>query len=350
MTGCDRIVELRSDNSAGVSEEILDAVGRANSGGAAAYGADEWTERARRRVAEVFERSDVSVFPVVSGTAANAIALATLCPPWGAVLCHDSAHVLQSECAATSMFSGGATIRGIPGDGWKTTPDAVEAAFRTTRWGDPHHSQPTVLSLTNPTDMGTVYSPDEIAALAETAATRGLRVHLDGARLANAIVTLGCSPAEVTWRAGVDVVSLGATKNGALSTDAIVSFDRTLDEQLTFRLKRAGHVPSKMRFQSAQIEAYLTDDLWLRLAGAANRTARALADGLGHLGVQLAATPQANMVFANIAAATADVIEAAGVHFHRAGGPGTVRFVTSFATTDEDITLALSRVAAAVRA
>ena len=178
------------------------------------------------------------------------------------------------------MFSGGAVMRGLPGDGSLLDGDALGTAFATTRWGDPHHSQPAVLSLTSPTDFGAVYPVAQVAELAATANERGLRVHLDGARIANAIAALGCTPADLTWRAGVDVFSLGATKNGALSTDAIVCFDAALAEQLVYRIKRAGHVASKMRFQSVQLEAYLTDGLWLRLAVQANAAMARLAGGL----------------------------------------------------------------------
>ena len=293
-----REIELRSDNAAGVAPEILAAVAAANAGSALAYGADSWTARLQEVAAVAFERPDVTVFPVVSGTAANSLSLAALCPPWGAVLCHESAHIVRSECGATSMFSGGAVMRGLPGAASLLDGDSVRDAFATTRWGDPHHSQPAVLSFTSPTDFGAVYPVARIVELAAIAKERGLRVHLDGARIANAIAALGCTPAEMTWRAGVDVVSLGATKNGALSTDAIVCFDGEVAEQLVYRIKRAGHVASKMRFQSAQLEAYLTDGLWLRLAARANEAMARLAAGLTKLGVELQLPPVANMAFA----------------------------------------------------
>jgi len=299
-------IELRSDNAAGVAPEILAAVAGANTGGALAYGGDDWTSRLQQRVADVFEDPDVTVFPVVSGTAANALSLAAMCPPWGAVLGHETAHIIRNECGATSMFAGGAVLRGLSGAGSLVTAGALEAAFADTNWGDPHHSQPSVLSLTCPTDMGELYKPEQIAALAHQAKERGLRVHLDGARFANAIVALGCSPADLTWRAGVDVLSLGATKNGVLSTDAIVCFDRDPAAQLVYRLKRAGHVASKMRFQSVQIDAYLTDGLWLRLAANANTTMARLSRGLVELGVELTASPEVNMAYARVDDATAD--------------------------------------------
>ncbi len=340
-------IELRSDNAAGVAPEILAAVAGANTGGALAYGGDDWTSRLQQRVADVFEDPDVRVFPVVSGTAANALSLAALCPPWGAVLGHDTAHIIRNECGATSMFAGGAVLRGLAGDGSLVTEAALAAAFADTSWGDPHQSQPSVLSLTCPTDMGELYRPEQIAALAHHAKERGLRVHLDGARFANAIVALGCSPADLTWRAGVDVLSLGATKNGALSTDAIVCFDRDPADQLVYRLKRAGHVASKMRFQSVQLDAYLTDGLWLRLAAISNDTMARLAGGLVELGVELTAKPEVNMAFARVDDATADRLEADGLDFYRMGD-GTIRLVTSFQTTPDDVERTVKAFASAV--
>jgi threonine aldolase len=340
-------IELRSDNAAGVAPEILTAIAGANSGGALAYGGDDWTARLQQTVADVFEDPDVRVFPVVSGTAANALALAALCPPWGAVLGHETAHIIRNECGATSMFAGGAMLLGLEGPGSLVSPDALEATFASTGWGDPHNSQPSVLSLTCPTDMGALYRPEQIAALAHRAKERGLRVHLDGARIANAIAALGCSPADLTWRAGVDVLSLGATKNGALSTDAIVCFDRDPADQLVYRLKRAGHVASKMRFQSVQLDAYLTDDLWLRLATNANTTMARLAGGLVDLGVVLLAAPEVNMAYARIDDAVADRLEADGLDFYRMGD-STIRLVTSFQTTTDDVERALKVFASAV--
>jgi threonine aldolase len=287
------------------------------------------------------------VFPVVSGTAANSLPLAALCPPWGAVLCHESAHIVRSECGATSMFSGGAVMRGLPGKTSLLDADSLRDAYATTRWGDPHHSQPSVLSLTSPTDLGAVYPVARVAELASIAKERGLRVHLDGARIANAIAALDCTPADMTWRAGVDVISLGATKNGALSTDAIVCFDGEIAEQLVYRIKRAGHVASKMRFQSAQLEAYLTDGLWLRLASRANEAMVRLAAGLTKLGVELQLPPDANMAFARTDPAVIDRLQAAGVLCYRMA-PDTIRLVTSFQTTDAEVDDVVTRFERAV--
>ena len=342
MTPTDQI-ELRSDNAAGVAPQIMAALVAADEGSALAYGGDAITGRLRELVREVFQHPAAEVFPVVSGTAANALALSAMCPPWGSVLCHETAHIFTNEGGATSLFSGGAVMRGLPGAGYKVQPSGVQQAFDHTFWGDPHHSQPSVLSITCPTDFGTVYTVAEVAALASVAHDRGLRMHLDGARLANALVATGATPPELTTQAGVDAFSLGATKNGALSTDAIVCFDPAVAEQLVFRLKRAGHVASKMRYQSAQLEAYLADGLWLRLATRANTAMTALSTGLRALDIELLAEPQANMLFARVGEPVATALADAGLLFYEMGG-GVVRFVTSFQTTAEHVAEVLERV------
>ena len=336
-------IELRSDNAAGVAPEIMAALAVADEGSALAYGGDQVTARLRELVREVFQHPTAEVFPVVSGTAANSLALSALCPPWGSVLCHEWAHIFVNEGGATSLFSGGAVMRGLPGDGFKLHPAGVQHAFDTTNWGDPHHSQPAVVSITCPSDFGTIYTTEEVAALATLARSRGVRMHLDGARFANAVVALGCTPAALTCGAGVDAFSLGATKNGALSTDAIVSFDAGASEQLQFRLKRAGHVASKMRYQSAQLVAYLTGGLWLRLAQRANDAMAQLSAGLAALDVALLAEPQANILFARVGERAATGLAEAGLLFYDMGN-GVVRFVTSFQTTDDDVREVLRRV------
>jgi threonine aldolase len=215
------------------------------------------------------------------------------------------------------------------------------------RWGDPHHSQPAVLSLTSPTDMGTIYPVDEIAELAAIAGADGLKTHLDGARIANALVTLGCTPAELTWKAGVDALSLGCTKNGALSSEAIVVFDDEAGDELVYRTKRSGHVTSKMRFQSAQVIAYLTDDLWLRLAANSNARMKRLAAGLEPLGVGFVNRPDVNMLFVRVGEAAAAAMAQAGMLFYEMGD-GVIRLVTSWQTTDDDVDHALDIMSAAI--
>ncbi len=340
-------IEFRSDNAAGVAPEIVRAVADANVGSALAYGADDITARLHEVVRDVFEHETARVFPVTSGTAANALALTAMCPPWGAVLCHETAHILNSEGGATSMLGGGAVMKGVGGDDFRVRPDHLRAALDAVRWGDPHHSQPTVLSLTSPTDMGTIYSVDEIAELSAIAGGSGLGTHLDGARIANALVALGCSPADLTWRAGVDAVSLGCTKNGALSSEAIVVFDDAAADELVYRTKRSGHVTSKMRFQSAQVIAYLTDDLWLRLAGNSNAQMKRLAAGLEPLGVRFVNRPDVNMLFVDVGTQAAAEMADAGMLFYEMGG-GVIRLVTSWQTTDDDVDRALDIMAGAL--
>ncbi len=345
-----RPIELRSDNAAGVAPEILAAVSAADDGSALVYGGDDWTARLRDRVAEVFEHPDVAVFPVVSGTAANALGLAAMSPPWGAILCHDTAHILNSEGGATSMFGAGAVMRGLPGPRSKLAVAAVREALDLTWWDDPHHSQPAVLSLTCPTDHGTLYTPDEVATLAAAGRERSLRVHMDGARIANAIDAVGCTPAELTWRAGVDVLTLGATKNGALSTDAIVCFEPRAAAELVYRTKRAGHVASKMRYQSAQLDAYLSDRLWLRLAATANRAMAIIAAGIAVLGLELLEEPEVNMAFVRLPAGAGARLTDAGLLFYEMSDAAgqLARFVTSFQTTEDDAHEVVRRITAAL--
>jgi threonine aldolase len=227
-------------------------------------------------------------------------------------------------------------------------PATLADAFAATRWGDNHHSQPRVLSFTQPTDMGTIYRVDEVGALTSAAREHGLRAHLDGARLANAIVALGCRPADLTWRAGIDVVSLGATKNGALSAEAIVSFDDAVSDELVYRTKRAGHVTSKMRFQSAQLVAYLNDNLWLRLAACSNERMGQLSDGLRALGVGFLNRPDVNMLFAQVDDTVATALERSGLLFYRIR-PGVIRLVTNWQTTEDEVERALAAFAQALR-
>lgn len=333
-------IEFRSDNAAGIAPEILASITEANVGTAIAYGHDPVTARFEARVREVFEHDTARVFPVTSGTAANALALTALCPPWGSVLCHETAHILNSEGGATSMLGGGAVMKGVPGGDFRMTADALRTALASITWGDPHHSQPSVLSFTQPTDMGTIYPLDEIAELSAIARGSGLKVHLDGARIANALVALDCSPAELTWKAGVDAVSLGATKNGGLSAEAIVVFDDDAADQLVYRTKRSGHVTSKMRFQSTQLLAYLRDDLWLQLARNSNDRMVELAAGLAELPVEFVNRPDVNMLFVRLPSDAIERLVQAGLLFYRMG-PDTIRLVTSWQTTESDIATAL---------
>lgn len=333
-------IELRSDNSAGVAPEIIEAVTAANRGSALGYGGDDVTAALGDMVREVFEHPDAAIFPVASGTAANALGLSALTPPWGSVVCHESAHILVNEPGSTTLFSGGAVLQSVGGADGRIDPDALRSFLDGANWGDPHASQPSALSLTVPSDLGTLLDPDTVRRLADIAGERNMRTHLDGARLANALAALGATPAELTWRAGVDVVSLGSIKNGGLSTDAVVCFDRDLAEQYRYRMKRAGHTASKMRFQSAQLLAHLTDGLWVELAARANAAMTRLSVGAQRSGYRLLHPVEVNMAFLAVEADVADRLEAAGLDFYRIR-PGVIRFVTSFETGFDEVDAAV---------
>lgn len=332
-----------SDNAFGVAPEILAAIARANEGAVPSYGDDEITARLQTRFAEIFDH-EVAVFPVATGTAANALALATLTPPHGAILCHAHAHVNVDECGAPEMFTGGAKLVGIPGAAGKIDPLALEAAIAAMPAGVVHNVQPATLTVTQSTEAGGVYSLEELRRLGDIADERGLSVHMDGARFANALVALGCRPAEMTWKAGVDVLSFGATKNGALAAEAVVFFDPARAADFAFRRKRSGHLFSKMRFVSAQLEAYLEGDLWLRNATHANAMAKRLAEGLSPVNsVRLQSPVEANEIFVRLPRELLKRLKGAGAHFHPWPMEGddaefrTIRLVTSFATRAEDV-------------
>jgi threonine aldolase len=335
-----------SDNVTGVCPEILAALAAANHGSAAPYGADEITQRLTRRFADIFEH-EVTVFPVVSGTAANALALASLVPPWGEVYGHAEAHITTHECGSVEFYSGGARVTGLAGPNGKITAAQLASLLPGGR-GQIYAPQPSAVSLTQATEAGTIYKADEIAEIAEIARRYGLALHMDGARFANAVAALGVSPAEITWKAGVDALSFGATKNGAMAAEALIFFDAKRAESCAFRRMRAGHLISKMRFMSAQLETYLTDDLWLRNARHANAMARRLGDGLAGLkGVRLRYPVEANEVFPELPEGTIAHLQASGFEFHRWQG-SCIRLVTAFNTTavDVDVFLSAARIAA----
>jgi threonine aldolase len=341
-------MNFASDNAAPVAPEILAAIVRANEGAALAYGNDAWTKRVEQRFAEVFEH-EVAVFLVPTGTAANALAIAHLAPPWGAVLCHSESHITTDECGAPEFFGGGIKLIGLAGDAGKIAVDTLERALNERQWGGPHHVSPAVLSLSQATEAGTIYRPDELRRLADVAHARGLAVHMDGARLGNALARMNASPADATWKAGVDALSFGATKGGALAAEAIVFFDPARGTGMQDRRKRGGHLVSKHRFVAAQIEAYLADDLWLRLARHANTMADRLGDGLAGAGFAPIWPIEANEVFVALPASAQDRLKSAGAGFYAwtaermpkhvmlARDAGLVRLVASFATTAQEV-------------
>ena len=333
-----------SDNIAGASPEVMEALAACNVGHSRPYGADELTASVERRFCDLFER-EVAVLLVPTGTAANALSLATLTPPWGSVLCHPDSHVDNDECGAPEFFTGGAKLVPVDGRAGKIDADALRRAA-CAKVGDVHSTQPACVTITQATEVGSVYSLGEIEAIGEVCRSTGLRLHMDGSRFANALVALNRTPAEMTWKAGVDVLSFGATKNGVPAAEAIVLFDTALAREMAFRRKRAGHLFSKMRFLSAQIGAYLHDDLWLCNARHANAMAERLVRGLKRFSyIEVQGEPQANIVFCRFPRELIEALLAEGFGlYHDRWGPGVVRLVTSFATTAADVDVLLERI------
>jgi threonine aldolase len=335
-------VNFASDNTAPASPEILHAMIAASTGAVSSYGADPITARVRARMDAVFERP-VITYPVATGTAANALALATIVRPFGAVICAEEAHISTDECGAPEFYMGGAKLVTLPSPDGRITPDQIDAAMARAIDGGIHHVLPEAVSITQATEWGTVYTLEQVAAISAVCRRRGLKLHMDGARYGNALSTLGCSAAASSWQAGVDVLSFGATKNGALAAEAVVFFDAALADGFERRRKRAGQLWSKMRFLSAQLEAYLEGDLWRRNADQANRMAQALAAALRELpGVSLIQDVQANEIFAAMPDELIEKLQAGGAHFYRwIDVPGVpdpvVRFVTAFSTTQADV-------------
>ena len=328
---------FNSDNIAGASPEIMQALLDCNAGQAKPYGNDGISLRLRQQMSELFEH-EVDVLLVPTGTVANSLSLASMTPPWGAVLCHPESHINNDECGAPEFYMHGAKLITVAGSAAKIDPQLL-AATATVNRGDVHMVQPTAVSITQATEVGSIYSLDEIQAIGEVCRQRGLRLHMDGARFANALVALDCTPAEMTWKAGVQALSFGATKNGTLSVDAIVLFDTSLASEVAFRRKRGGHLSSKMRFMSAQMEAYLQDDLWLHNARQANAMAQRLVSGLRELpAIEIMAPVQANILFCRFPQHVIDGLLAAGFGFYYdRWEPGVVRLVTAWSTQPQDV-------------
>jgi threonine aldolase len=328
---------FKSDNVTPVCDAIMAAIQAANRGSAASYGGDDFTSKLHTVASEVFGR-EVAIFPVTTGTAANALALAQCVPPYGAVYCHDAAHIITDECSAPEFFTGGAKMIGFRAADGKIKPEQVASAVAFAEDMGVHHVKPGAVSLSQATEWGTVYQMSEVSALAATAKQHGLPVHMDGARFANAVAHLGCTAADATWRSGVDVLSLGATKNGALCAEAVVFFDPARARDFERRRKQAGHLWSKLRFVSAQLLAYLEHGLWLDNARHANAMASALAQGLKTVaGAALLQSVDANEVFVALPEAIVSALERQGFGFYRwplstpANGVA-IRLVTSYAT------------------
>ena len=312
------VYEFRSDNTGGVAPELLEALVAANTGTAAPYGDDDFTRAMTARFREVFEH-EVTALPIATGTGANCVALAGLANPYGSIYCHETAHINVYECGAPEFFTG-AKLVGLGGADYKLHAADLESALQLAGRGNPTRVQPFALNLTQPTDFGTLYSLEEIHALCAVAHRHGLLVHLDGARFANAVAALGCTPAEMTWRAGVDVVSFGATKNGAMNAEAVLVFDATIAAKLPYLMKRGGQVLSKARFVSAQLARYLADDRWLERARRANANAAGLARRMRAIpGVQLVGSVDINMLFARMPEAAVAALDAGPFRYYKLG-------------------------------
>jgi threonine aldolase len=338
-----------SDNWAGASPRVLEALAGASRGFAPSYGDDEATRQLGEALSDLFER-EVAIALTPTGTAANALGLAAFCPPYGAILAHEGAHIVGDECGAPEFFSQGGRLVPIAGSGGKLTPEGVLMALsRLLPGSGVRFPQPSVLSITQAAEIGTVYRPEEIAALAAIAHERGLALHMDGARFANAVAFLGCRPADITWRAGVDVLSFGGTKNGAMMAEAVVFFDPSYAKGEEWRRRRGGHVVSKARLIASQFLALLADGHWLELAAHANAMAARLAAGLAARGFRIPWPVEANEVFPILPKEAIARLREAGARFHEwpaaalppedrlAAGEDLVRLVASFATTPAEV-------------
>jgi threonine aldolase len=349
------MIDYRSDNTGGAAPEILEAMLRANSGTALGYGGDEWTARLQDRFSELFETS-VRVFPVATGTAANALSLAAIGPGWGNIYCSEAAHINTSETNAAGFLGGGLKLVPVAGTHGRIDPAVLRETLAALAL-DPaalHRGKPSGVNVTQASDLGAVYRLDDIRAITEAARARGLKVHMDGARFANAVARLEVSPAEMSWRAGVDIMSFGATKNGGALCDAIVVFNPELVDPLAWNIRRVGQVWSKMRFASAQLMAYIEDGLWLQLARASNAAAARIAAGIEGLpGLRLIAPVEANEIFLELPGPVMDGLEQDGFQFYRRSRT-LARFVCRFDLTEAErdalVAALRRRCAAAARA
>ncbi len=312
-------MHFASDNAGPVHPRVLSALIDANEGHAMAYGADRWTEAATARIRELFEAPDAAVHLVATGTAANSLALSTLAKPWDAIFCTEMAHIHEDECNAPELFTGGAKLLALPAPHAKLEPDVLRRAME--RLGSVHGPQRGPVSITSVTEKGGVYALEEIRAVTAVARAFGSPVHLDGARFANAVASLGCSPADMTWRAGIDALSFGGTKNGLMGVEAVILFDPSRSWELELRRKRAAHLFSKHRYLGAQMLAYLSDGLWLEMAQAANSALSLLVEGLRAQGHEPVWEAQANLVFVRLPRAVHQRLHAAGAAYHLWDGP-----------------------------
>ena len=329
-------IKFASDNVAGACPEVLDAVIKANEGDSTPYGNDQISTELQDKFSEIFEK-EVIVFPTASGTAANALALSTMTPSFGNIYCHKLSHINTDECGAPEFYTGGGKLVTLQGVKGKITANELDESI--TGAGIVHHTQPSSVSITQVCETGEVYQLDEIKKISDVTHKYNLNMHMDGARFANALVSLDCSPAEMTWKSGIDVLSFGATKNGCLAAEAIIFFKKDLVGNTAFLMKRAGHLLSKMRFVSAQLDAYITNDVWLKNARHANDMGKRLSEGLNnHSDINLTYSTEANEVFATFPRNKIDYLNAAGYTINEDEWDGkAVRLVTAWNTKDNDV-------------
>ncbi|PIB25813.1 threonine aldolase [Amylibacter kogurei] len=337
-----------SDNGGPAAPQIIDAIAAANTGYASAYGNDDLMESVTQKIRTMFEAPEAKVYLVATGTAANALGLATLTQPWQTIYCHRVAHIEEDECGAPEFYTNGAKLGLVNGVDGRMDPAALESAINYTARAGVHNVQKGPLSITNTTETGTVYTLDHIRALTKIAKSAGIPVHMDGARFANALVSLGCTPAEMTWKSGIDVLSFGGTKNGCIGVEAVVLFNPDLAWEFELRRKRGGHLFSKHRYLSAQMDAYLTNDLWLKLATQANDMSAYLAQEIANIdGTSFVHPTEANMIFASWDRAGHRRAQNAGAYYyfwpsdHSLDGDDdeklAARLVCNWATTKDDI-------------
>ena len=336
-----------SDNTGPVHPKVMEAIVRANEGYAMPYGADDLAGEVTQQIRTLFDAPEAAVYLVALGTVANSLILATFCQPWSTIFCHETAHIHMDECNAPEFFSGGAKLTLVPGYDGKMTAETLRAAVAGEESRGVHGPQRGPVSITQATELGTAYTLNDLKALSSVAKEFGLKTHMDGARFANALVRLGCTPSEMTWKAGIDAVSFGGTKNGMMGGEAVVFFDPAHAKEFEYRRKRGAHLFSKHRFLSAQMNAYLTDDLWLDMARAANATCDRLVGGLTQSpDAEVLYTPGSNMIFANWSRAGHQRLHDAGAKYYVWSGALegadpqemlTARIVTDWSATTESV-------------
>jgi threonine aldolase len=331
--------EFASDNTAGICPEAGGALARANAGSAPSYGDDKWTWQLCDRVRELFE-IDCDVFLVFNGTAANALALAQLCQPFHSIICHENAHIENDECGACEFYTGGSKL--IPTRGANGKIDLCEVEAALLRQHELHSHKPRVISLTQPTELGTVYTADEIRKISAFAKKRRMLLHMDGARFANAVAALRCAPREITWQAGVDALSFGGTKNGLAAGELVIFFNKQHSADFDYRAKQGGHLASKMRFLAVPWIALLENDVWLKNAQRANDAALRLANGLRDCGVEIVFPVESNAVFVRLDATSARKLREIGWDFYKFIEPNVYRLMCAWSANNEVIAALLS--------